>query len=392
MVDEKIKRILQLKLPKGRSAFLLGARQTGKSTYLKSHFSSSFFFDFLKTDEFIKYSKFPHQFREAVLSLSEKYKSKPIIVDEVQKIPILLNEIHWLIENANAQFILCGSSSRKLKRGAANLLGGRAWKYNFYPFVYPELLQFNLLKALKRGLIPSHYLSEHYKKSLEAYVGEYLKEEIQEEGLVRNLPDFARFLDSAGFSQGEMVNYNNIARDCGVDAKTVKSYYQILVDTLIGYLIYPYFKKVKRDIISKTPKFYLFDVGVANYLSQREIVSLKGVEAGRAFEHYVLMELTAYKGLKEKRYEISYWRTKTGLEVDFILGRADVAIEVKLNSKVSPQELKGLAAFCEEHKPEKAYVVSQDQRSRKIQLDGKYDVTILPWKDFLEKLWAGKII
>lgn len=158
----------------------------------------------------------------------------PVILDEVQKVPQILDEVHWLIENKGLRFILCGSSARKLKRGKANLLGGRAWRYEMFPLVTAELENLNLLRVLNRGMMPDHYLQESYKKALRAYTQDYLKEEVFDEGLTRNIPAFARFFDAMGYSHGELTNYSNIARECGVDSKTVKEYYQILVDTPLG--------------------------------------------------------------------------------------------------------------------------------------------------------------
>ena len=310
-------RLLVMKLPKGQSAFLWGARQTGKSTYLAKYFPKSMFIDFLQSNILLEFIKQPSLLRERILSLPKASLKYPIILDEIQKVPVLLNEVHWLIENTAAQFILCGSSARKLRRNGANLLGGRAWRYHFYPLVSAEIPKFNLLHAFNSGLVPSHYLSTQPEKSLQAYVEDYLTQEIKEEGLVRSLPSFALFLDSMGFSNGELIKYTNIARDCGVDSKTVQNYFQILVDTLLGYYVLPFKKKIGRDIITQTPKFYLFDVGVANYLSKKSIQILKGHEAGKSFEHFIFMELVAYNGLNKKRLAFSYWRTKTGLEVDF---------------------------------------------------------------------------
>jgi len=384
-------RLLNLRLIEGKSAFLWGARQTGKSTYLKNRFSESLYYDLLKTDVYFKLMKEPHLLREEILHYSTNLTT-PIIIDEIQKIPYLLDEVHWLIENTDNQFILCGSSARQLKRMGSNLLGGRAIRYQFYPLIYKEIPNFNLLTALNNGLIPSHYLSKEIGLVHEAYIVDYLNHEIREEGLVRNLPDFAHFLDSVGFSNGQMVNYSNIARDCGINAKTVENYYQILVDTLLGYYLPPYNKKIKRDIISKIPKFYLFDVGIANYLSKRTVLELPGANAGVAFEHFILMELIAYRGLQKKRYNISYWRTKTGLEVDFILNNGDVALEVKINQVVHKQDLKGLIAFCEEHNPRKAVVISQDTNPRKLIINENITITILPWQKFLEILWHDELI
>lgn len=386
------KRILKLNLPPRQSAFLWGARKTGKSTYLEEHFPKAVYYDLLKTDIFLRLSMYPNQFREEIQALNEEELAQPIIVDEVQKIPLLLDEIHWLIEHSSAQFILCGSSARKLNREASNLLGGRAWRFEFYPLVYPEITNFDLLHALNNGLIPTHYIAKDANRFLRAYVQDYLTHEIKAEGVVRNLPAFARFLDAISLTHGDLTNFTNIARDCGVDAKTVKEYYQILVDTLLGYFLDPYVKHVGRDIITATPKFYLFDVGLANYLAKQQVNELKGSVAGAAFEHYIFMELVAYRGLKELNFDITYWRTKTGLEVDFILGKGEVAIEVKISSKVVLPDLKGLVAFQEEHKPKKAYVVCLVPRARKIKsIDGQ-EIMILPWEKFLELLWNDEIM
>ncbi len=384
-------RYLQMHLPAHQSAFLWGARKTGKSTYLHQKFPKAIYYDLLQTDLYNKLLKQPHLLREEIQALPKSALNQPIILDEIQKIPALLNEIHALIESMGAQFILCGSSARKLKRGAANLLGGRAWGYHFYPLVFPEIPHLDLLRALNRGLIPSHYDSVHYAKSLKAYIHDYLTEEIQAEGLVRNLPAFARFLDAQVFSQGQLVNFTNIARDCAIDSKTVKEYYQILVDTLLGYFIYPYHPKSSRHLISATPKFYLFDVGVANALAKQKIQALKGNIAGQAFEHYVLMELMGYRGLNDKDFPIQFWRTKNGLEVDFILGAGEVAIEIKISAVAQQADLYGLISFTEEHHPHQAIVVSLDKKPRTI-LVNQQKILILPWQIFLQKLWAGEII
>lgn len=387
-------RILKIQLPSAQSAFLWGARQTGKSAYLKKHYPQSIYYDLLDTHEVIRLIKSPYLLREEILAQKALALSSPVIIDEIQKVPELLNEVHKMIEEHQIQFILCGSSARKLKSQSTNLLGGRAWPFHFYPLCFPEIPQFDLLKALQHGLIPKHYLSspQYIKEHFQAYVDTYLTEEIRNEGLVRNLRGFSQFLDVAGLTNGEMINANNIARDCGIDRATVQSYYQILVDTMIGYYVYPYRKKVKRDLISATPKFYLFDVGVANYLAGESLISLQGSVAGKSFEHYILMELFAYIGIHRKNTEITYWRTKTGLEVDFVIGKAEVAIEVKISSQVHQQDLKGLIAFCEEHPKTKAFVVSNDKNPRVLKVNDNISLQILPWSDFLTKLWGDGII
>lgn len=386
----EFKRLLKMKLPRRQSAFLLGARKTGKSTYLKDHFPDSIKYDLLKTDELARLLASPHLLREEVSALSANELKNPIIIDEVQKAPALLNEIHWLIENMQASFILCGSSARKLKRGAANLLGGRAWRFQFYPLVFPEIPDFDLLRAFKHGLLPANYLSHYPDRMLRAYVGDYLAEEIQAEGLVRNLPSFAKFIDLMGYTNAQMLNYSNIARDVGVDAKTIKEYYQILVDTLIGYYVEPFNKKIKRDLIQSTPKFYLFDVGIANYLQHRTVNILKGEEAGASLEHYILMELQAYYGLRELDSPINYWRTKSGLEVDFILDRGKTAVEVKINANVEASDIKGLISFCEDYQPKHAIVVCMAPKKRIITTVGNTQIEILPWQEFLKNLWDDR--
>jgi uncharacterized protein len=390
-------RKLQMKLPHQQSAFLWGARQTGKSSYLKGRYPQSIYYDLLSTHEIIRLSKSPYLLREEILALvalDSQQLQYPIIIDEIQKVPDLLNEIHWLIENTSAQFILCGSSSRKLKTQSTNLLGGRAWEFHFYPLSFAEIPDFDLLRALQHGLIPNHYLADpgFITDYFQAYVDIYLTDEIRNEGLVRNLAGFARFLDVIGLSNGEMINASNIARDCGVDRATVQGFYQILIDTWLGYYVYPFRKKIKRDLITAMPKFYLFDVGIANYLGQQTIIALKGTVCGKSFEHYIFMELTAYINLYKKRQKITYWRTKTGLEVDFILGNAEVAIEVKISEQVQKQDLHGLIAFCQEHPQTKAIVVSQDKRARRLKINEQLEIFILPWNSFLKKLWQGDII
>lgn len=383
-------RCAQLKIPRHQSAFLWGARKTGKSTFLHHHFHASIWYDLLKTDELRRLIAAPHLLREELLAASKESLQHPVIIDEIQKVPALLDEVHWLIENEKISFILCGSSARKLKRGAANLLGGRAWRFHFYPLVYKEIPDFDLMRALNHGLLPSHYLSEQPARMLRAYIADYLVEEIQAEGLVRNLPGFARFLEVAGFCNGALLNYANIARDCAIDAKTVKEYFQILEDTLVGYLIHPYTKKAKRNLISATPKFYWFDVGVANYLKKTKIETLQGIAAGDAFEHFILMELMAFFGLHEIDAAIQYWRSTTGHEVDFILNDGDCAIEVKINSNPHLSDLKGLRAFCQDHKPTHALVVCKASRQRLLTTENGVKIIAVPWKEFLVELWDRK--
>lgn len=385
-MDKNYKRVLKIELPQKQSAFLWGARKTGKSTYLKENFKESVYIDFLLTDLMYEYTIRPSTLRERLL-VNEQAKKIPVILDEVHKVPGILDEVHWLIENTEMNFILCGSSARKLIKNQSNLLGGRAWRYEMFPLVYPEVDDYNLLQALTRGLIPSHYTQTQYKKSLKAYCNDYLKEEVFNEGLTRNIPAFSRFFESLGYSHGEMTNYANIARECGIDAKTVKEYYQILIDTLLGYFVLPYKKNQNRQVITKTPKFYLFDVGIAGYLTKRHLTELKGEQFGRAFEHLIFLEINAYRSLNDLDFPINYWRTKTGIEVDFILGDAETAIEVKGKNRIDNKDLRGLKTFAEEYKSKQLIIVCNENEPRKVD-----NILILPWKTFFEKLWANKII
>jgi predicted AAA+ superfamily ATPase len=380
------RRILRIELPARQSAFLWGPRKSGKTSYLRARFPDSLTFDLLDTDLVLELHKRPARFREQVLAAPVKTLRTPVIVDEVQKVPTLLDEVHGLIERG-LRFILSGSSARKVKRGRANLLGGRAWRFEMHPLVFPEIPDFDLLRALERGLLPPHYASDGYRRSLKAYVRDYLKEEVFDEGLTRNVPAFSRFFDAMAFSHGELTNYSNIARDCGVDAKTVKEYYRILEDTLLGTTLEPFAKRRGRDVILKAGKFFLFDVGVAGFLVKRQVSTDRGEAFGRAFEHFVLMELLAHRSYRELDHDIRFWRTKTGLEVDYVLGSGEVAIEVKGGRRIDGADFRPLEAFVEEHHPRLALLVCNETRPR---MHG--NIRVLPWRAFLEQLWDGQII
>lgn len=365
------------------SLFLWGARQTGKSTLLKILFPEATYFDLLQSDVFERYQKSPSQFREVILATSS---GATVIVDEIQKIPSLLDEIHWLIVHHQTRFILSGSSPRKIIRSGANLLGGRALRYELYPLIYVEIPDFDLHSALNKGLLPRHYLADNSKKLISAYIGSYLRDEIIAEAKIRNIGAFTKFLEVAAFSNGEMVNYSNIASECGVSSTTVKEYFQILEDTLIGRFLPSFQKKPKRRVIL-APKFYYFDVGIANYLLKRGQIEIGSEAFGSAFEHFIYQELYAHSKYSDLDYAISYWRTTSQIEVDFILGDHEVAIEVKGTTNVQTRHLKGLRSFSEEYEVQQLIVVSNDPVARIIG-----DVTVLPWKQFLQKLWDGAII
>ena len=382
-------RTLGIELPSGQSAFLWGPRKTGKSTLLRQQFARSARFDLLDTRLLLEFTRAPWTFAERVRALDASTRAHPIIIDEVQKVPALLDEVHRLIESEGFRFVLCGSSARKLKRGRANLLGGRAWRFALHPLTRTEIPAFDLLRALNHGLIPQHYDGGHPRRALAGYVDDYLKEEVFAEGLTRNAPAFSRFFEALAFSHGELINFSNIARDCGVDSKTVREYFQILVDTLLGVFVEPFARRRSRAILTRIPKFYLFDVGLAGYVTRRRLEATTGPDFGRALEHFVLMELLAYRSYRERDFPIRFWRTKTGLECDFVLGpEGEVVVEVKAKSDVPTRDLSGLRAYAEEHRPRHALLVCNEAAPRRTS-DGLW---ILPWEEFLERLWSDELL
>lgn len=377
-----IERIFKLQDAENESIFFFGARQTGKTTLLKELFPDVRYYDLLKSDEFERFSRRPWLLRE---ELQDGYDGELVIIDEIQKLPVLLDEVHWLIVNRDLRFILTGSSARKLRRSGVNLLGGRALKNTFYPLVSAEIPDFDLDRALNNGMLPRHYLVSDATRRLSGYVGNYLQTEIVEEALVRNLQSFTRFLDAAALTSGEMLVYNNVASDCGVSAVTAKAYFEILIDTLFGFMIPAYTKVMKRRLI-QAPKFYLFDVGVTNYLLKRSHLKQGSPEYGHAFEHFIMQELVAYFGYNQYDNVISYWRTNSGIEVDAVLGDADVAIEIKSSTEVKDSQMKGLKSFSDDYPQARLIVVSLDKYRRR-----KENIEIIPVREFLTDLWLGKI-
>ena len=365
------------------SAFLWGARQTGKSTLLKAVYPEAPYFDLLLANEYDRFLRNPSLLREI---LEATPAGSPVIIDEIQRLPSLLNEIHWMIVNRKRQFILSGSSPRNIMRSGGNLLGGRAARYELNPLVYKEIPDFDLLRALNNGLLPRHYLAKNADKLLSAYTGSYLRDEIITEAKIRNIGSFSRFLEMASFSNGEIVNYSNIAADCGVSAPTVREYFQILEDTLIGRFLPSYQKKPKRRVIL-SPKFYYFDIGISNYLLKRGRVDIGSESFGHAFEHFIYHEIYSHSHYSDLNYPLSYWRTASQIEVDFILGDNEVAVEVKSTEMANTRHLHGLKSFAEEYNVKKLILVSNDPSPRKV---GK--ILIMPWKYFLDQLWDGRLI
>ena len=367
---------------KNESIFFFGARQTGKTTLLKQLFPEARYYDLLKSEEYERLARQPQLLREELVDCPE---GELVIIDEIQKLPHLLDEVHWLMVNCNLRFILTGSSARKLRRGGFNLLGGRAVVNNFYPLVSAELEDFDIDRAVNNGMIPRHYLVEDATRRLGGYVGLYLQTEIVEEAVVRTLPSFNRFLEAAALTSGEMLIYNNVASDCSVNAVTVKSYFDILVDTLFGYIVPAYTKVVKRRLI-QAPKFYMFDVGVTNYLLRRSRLRRGSPEYGHAFEQLIIQELVAYLGYQGRQRELSYWRTQTGVEIDAVLGDAQVGIEIKSSAEVNDKQLRGLRSFGGDYPQARLIVVSFDKNRRR-----KDNIEIIPVGEFLADLWSGKI-
>lgn len=364
------------------SVFLFGARQTGKSTLLRKAVSKAVYIDLLDSDIRKLYRKRPAYLYD---QLAGKDSSCVVIIDEIPEVPDLLNEVHRLISEFGIRFVLCGSSARKLKRKGYNTLGGRAFPCYLYPLVSAEIPDLDIDRAVNNGMMPLHYPAKNATRLLASYVDVYLKEEIQAEALVRDLDNFERFLEVAALTDGEMVNYANIASDCGVSAKTVKEYFSILQDTLVGYTIPAYTKVMKRRLV-QAPRFYFFDVGVANYLLHRQNLVRGTVEFGHAFEHWVIQEIIAYIGYTHNENRLSYWRTYTGIEVDAVIGDARLAIEIKSVAEVLPKHLTGLKTFMEEHPDTRPIIVSLDRISRRCgEMESLYVM------DFLRMLWAGEL-
>lgn len=376
-------RIINIDNEYNDSAFLWGARQVGKTTWLQAKYPNARLYDLLRPSEFARLLRHPELLSEELADFGE---NDIVVIDEIQKLPILLDEIHSLIQRKNIRFILSGSSARKLKRLGTNLLGGRATREVMYPFVSAEIPDFDLLRAVNNGMIPRHYMVQNPWERLRGYIGVYLNEEIREEALTRNLKSFSHFLEVAALCDGEMLVYKNIAQDCGIDYRTVKEYFTILEDTLVGYLIPGFTSTTKRKAIA-APKFYLFDVGVANYLTKRRDMKPGTEDFGHAFEHFIIQELIAYLGYHHSDEQLSYWRTGSGYEVDAIIGKGRVAIEVKSTEEVKSRHTRGLKAFSEEYPDARLIVVSLDKYKRTMN-----GVEVFPANDFLKALWAEEII
>jgi predicted AAA+ superfamily ATPase len=311
-----------------------------------------------------------------------------VIFDEIQEVPALLHEVHWLLENTPTRVVLCGSSARKLRRRSRNFLGGRAIEFSLLPLSSHEIPDLDLLRAFNHGALPIHYLVEEPIPLLRAYVNAYIKEEIIDESATRNIPAFSRFLQVVGLTHRRQLNYPNIARETGVSASTVRGYYQILEDTLLGFTLEPWRRAKKRRPV-ETAKFYLFDIGVANHLDPEAHTVSEGSDLyGHAFEHFLLNEVRSFLSYRRRERALSFWRTSSGFEVDLIVGELELALEFKASRRVRDADLKGLRALLDENAEARSVVVSREEHPRKTE-DG---IEILPWRRFCEMPWRGEMI
>lgn len=380
-----LQRSLVLPAAPDTSFFLWGPRQSGKSSLLRATWPKARIVDLLRSDEYIRYVREPWLLRD---ELRDAPPGTLILLDEVQKVPALLDEVHWLIENRRLVFGLCGSSARKLRRGHANLLGGRAVRRELFGLVSPEVgADYDLNRALNHGCLPRHYLAADPGPLLEAYVADYLTEEVAAEALVRSLPAFAGFLTAAALADTGLVAYSTIARECGVSSVTVKEYYQILVDTLLGRYVPAFTRRPKRRVI-QAPKFYFADVGVVNRLARRGAVRPRSELYGKALENLVCHELAAYRSYRRRPWTLAYWRLASGIEVDFIASDLSLAVEVKASARVRDDHLGGLRALLEDHPGVRRRVVACLEPRRRTTSDG---IEVLPVRAFLTALWAGQL-
>jgi len=378
-------RRLRLPPPGTETFFLWGPRQTGKTTLLQAAYPDALWIDLLKADEYRRYVQNPELLRG---ELAARPTVRQVVIDEVQKVPQLLDEAHWLHERRGIRLALCGSSARKVKRGQANLLGGRAVRYELLGLTALEIgREFDLDRMLNHGYLPRIYLSDEPRRLLNSYVADYLKEEVAAEGLVRTLPVFSGFLNIAALSDAEIVNFSTIARECGVSSHTVKGYFGILEDTLLGRWLPAYTRRPKRRVIG-APKFYFADAGVVNHLARRGELQRGSELYGKAFENWVFHELCAHNAYTETFATLSHWRLASGIEVDFVINDMQLAIEVKATAKITADHLKGLRSLAQDHpRIKQRVVVCLEAKSRRTE-DG---ILILPAGDFTDRLAAGSL-
>ncbi|TVR33562.1 MAG: ATP-binding protein [Spirochaetaceae bacterium] len=365
-----------------RSVFLFGPRQTGKTTLLKQQFPAARWYNLLETDVFFRLSARPRTIRDEIAAVGVDRQS-PVIIDEIQKLPVLLDEVQLLIDRYNLPFVLTGSSARKLVRSGSNLLGGRARVRRLFPLTSSELGEIDLERALRFGTLPGIWFSDDPADDLAAYCGTYLQQEIQQEGIVRRIDAFARFLRTAATMNAELVNYEAVASDAAVPARTVREYFEVLSDTLIAEVIVPFRRGAKRKAIS-TGKLFFFDVGVANTLRGVRTVERATDGWGKALEHFVYTELRAWLSYTRDDRPLTFWRTRHGQEVDFVIGD-DLAVEVKAHANPGNRHLTGLRAIAEEGPFRHRILVYDGDVPPRI----AHGIDILPLREFLERLWGG---
>ena len=362
-----------------KSCFLFGPRQCGKSSLVRETMQDAHVFNLLSGDTFAHLARNPNYIDETCRD------NRPVVIDEIQKMPALLDEVHRLIEEKGKRFLLTGSSARKLRKGGFNLLGGRARIRNLHPFSASELGDaFDLDRAVNVGLVPGIWFSDDPEEDLAGYISLYLEQEIMQEGATRNLPAFSRFLEVAALSNGEQINFQSIASDAQIPRSTVQEYFKILKDTLLAREV-PVWRKGRSRKTVETAKFYMFDTGVTRRLSGRKELVRGTPEYGHAFESWIMHEIASYSDAFRRDAEIAYWRTRTNLEVDFVVND-DVAIEAKTTRNATKDDLKGLRAIGDEGTFRHRILVSDEPRPREV--DG---ISILPWLNFIDRLWSGDL-
>ena len=362
-----------------KSCFLFGPRQCGKSSLVRETMQDAHVFNLLSGDTFAHLARNPNYIDEICRD------NRPVVIDEIQKMPALLDEVHRLIEEKGKRFLLTGSSARKLRKGGFNLLGGRARIRNLHPFSASELGDaFDLDRAVNVGLVPGIWFSDDPEEDLASYISLYLEQEIMQEGATRNLPAFSRFLEVAALSNGEQINFQSIASDAQIPRSTVQEYFKILKDTLLAREV-PVWRKGRSRKTVETAKFYMFDTGVTRRLSGRKELVRGTPEYGHAFESWIMHEIASYSDAFRRDAEIAYWRTRTNLEVDFVVNE-DVAIEAKTTHNATKDDLKGLRAIGDEGTFRHRILVSGEPRPREV--DG---ISILPWRNFIDRLWSGDL-
>ena len=376
-----INRIIPLdKILKRKGVLLLGPRRTGKSFFINHQIQPDKFINLLESETFRTFSARPEFLREMISP-----KDKIIAIDEIQKLPNLMNEVHNLIESSDVKFLLTGSSARKLSRSYTSLMAGRVKMMNLHPLVSAEMKDFKLSQVLQFGSLPPVFTSDDPWDELRDYTGLYLREEIQAEAHVRKIENFSRFIDFAAMTNGHILNFESIGRDAQVPARTIREYYSLLQDTLMGVTLNPIKSTAKRKCIS-AGKFYFFDLGVLNSILGRKSVSPKTKEYGELFESFIFLELKAYIDYFSPDSKIEFWRIDAENEVDFIINN-EIAIEVKSTELVQEKHLKGINKFSEDGKIKRKIVVSLDKHRRKIG-----NTEIIPYRDFLNELWGGGVI